>query len=565
MQYFSWLGLTAAALTAITDGLCAVHLNGLIINALHPLPSGAGVLQFYSLLAPESQWHTFGPSDRLISPDNTPASTSVGPPFVVLEQVLATPTAGETNSSRLVSSAAAGPSGSAPQAHQEASGSTFSAAASANHEIASAPPQASAGRAEGYGLFTVFDFPGQIIRRLKQPHWTDQDCLQDTITHAWLTAPQAHILADPVPGFQLPQILLYQATILATHQPLVVVFQGERTHPFVCHLPIGSSLTDFFQEVRFGPGDPGHGVLNTPGGFTCAIRGEPLHCALPVPRDVSVIYVRAARASDPRPHFATAGTGDTELSALVRLEADRAATFLLGEGPHTCFDVLVGPRFRGQFAHWAREDCRADCEISARHIPSPVGRLLVHEVEGLPSPQTVVTSEHLVSTHRCFVLDLRAIGFHVAAVSAPHEVPLHEPLSFLDADTWRSLRSLFASRLGFRFFVNGALANPALPLPSDTDVVCIFPPASPDSSPDVADTASAIWDDPASTSTTTTNMPTGQAASSSSGPVSSTTAHVAPFLDIEEDGVVPASLWWGLRGPEERRGTCPAREDRRAR
>ena len=140
----------------------------------------------------------------------------------------------------------------------------------------------------------------------------------------------------------------------------------------------------------------------------------------------------------------------------------------------------------------------------------------------------------------------------MAAVSVPHAVPLHEPLRFLDADTWRSLRTLLASRFGFRFFVNGVLTDPALPLPHDADVVSIFPPAPPDTAPDVADMATAIWDEPAPTSTTTTFMPPGQPASSSNAAASGSGMQTAPFLSMADDGIVPASQWWQLRDQARR-------------
>ena len=64
--------------------------------------------------------------------------------------------------------------------------------------------------------------------------------------------------------------------------------------------------------------------------------------------------------------------------------------------------------------------CLEDCEVSALHMPNPVGRLLLFPVEGLPEPQTLITNRMLLPTHHSFVLDLRAVGQLVVAVTVPH-------------------------------------------------------------------------------------------------------------------------------------------------
>ena len=324
--------------------------------------------------------------------------------------------------------------------------------------------------------------------------------------------------------------------------------------PFVCHLPLDTSLTDFFSEAQLGPGQPGHGVIDVPGGFVCTIGGESYSCSRPVPRGVSVVHVRPAGIAASSPAQVPADTGGTVGVNLALLEADRAAAALGGSRLHTCFDVLIGPRFRGRFEHWGLAECVRDCEVTSRHIPEAVGHILVHEVEGLPSPQTVVTAQALLPTHRCFVFDLRAIGMHVVAVSAPNDVPVHETLRLLDADTWQTLRGIFASQLGFRFFVNGVLTVPALPLPTETDVVSIFPPAVAGLSAACADMAAAIWDDahdvpPTTTSTTCTPAPVDPLPPPSVDDASGPGSNTGPvFLDVEDDGLVPASSWWRLKG-----------------
>ena len=44
----------ARASDAIIGGLCAVHFDGVLVNAMHPLPSGAGVIQFFNLQLAEA-------------------------------------------------------------------------------------------------------------------------------------------------------------------------------------------------------------------------------------------------------------------------------------------------------------------------------------------------------------------------------------------------------------------------------------------------------------------------------------------------------------------------------
>ena len=230
----------AAAHAAISDGQCAVHLNGLLVNAGHPLPTGAGVVQFFCLqdcnepMPPQAVTSSFEPAATVTG--QAPASPVVAEyPTLARRRGTSTPLAAGVASSTPSSS-------HRPTAATATGPGAFASIASAGGATAST--SAAASPADEHGLFTVFDFPSQVTRRLKQPGWTDQDCLQDTLAHAWLTVPQAHILPDPIPGYQLPQILLYQATVLATHQPLVVVFQGDRTLPFVCHLPTGWLFND---------------------------------------------------------------------------------------------------------------------------------------------------------------------------------------------------------------------------------------------------------------------------------------------------------------------------------
>ena len=188
----------------------------------------------------------------------------------------------------------------------------------------------------------------------------------------------------------------------------------------------------------------------------------------------------------------TAGTGDTELLHLARAEADRATTALTDDGPHTCFDARLGPRFRGKFAHWDVEDCRLDCELTATYIPFPAGRV-VHPVEGLFCPQTIVMDRRLQPTHRSLVLDLRAVGLHVTTIDVHQDSFLYEVTGALDTDTRRRLQEIFAGRIGHRFFVNGVLCNVAARLPVDTDVICVFPPAVAGAAPEQADMAEAVW------------------------------------------------------------------------
>ena len=190
-------------------------------------------------------------------------------------------------------------------------------------------------------LFTVFDVPSQVTRRIRQPERGVQECLQDAVQHSWLPNPLAHVITEHVPGCQFPQIIVYSANVLPAHQPLVIAFSGLQTLPLVCNFPVGQSLAAFFGDMRVGRDRPGHGVIDVPGGFSCFVDCLAVCLCRLMQQSSSCDLLPLSPPALPE----TAGTGDTELLHLARAEADRATTALTDDGPHTCFDARLGPRF----------------------------------------------------------------------------------------------------------------------------------------------------------------------------------------------------------------------------
>ena len=176
-----------------------------------------------------------------------------------------------------------------------------------------------------------------------------------------------------------------------------------------------------------------------------------------------------------------------------------------------------------------------DCEMSALHMPNPVGRLLLFPVEGLPEPQTLVTNRMLLSSHHSFALDLRAVGHHVTAVTVPHGQMVLQALHAIGEDTQQALQAIGVEQLPLTFYVNGARVGPTTIIPASTDVVCVIPGGHIGDGYGPPDVAGAIWG--SDTTTSTTNGP----ATAAAGAAAAVTAD--GFLASEEDGVVPASTW----------------------
>ena len=363
-----------------------------------------------------------------------------------------------------------------------------------------APPQSAIAQSQNGAadeLYTVFDV-WQVARRLRQPQWPPAACLQDAVTHSRLPDPLGHVLLDPVVGYPQPQVHVYQASAIPAHQPLIIVFRGMRDVPLVCNFPSGSSIVDYFSNAQIGPGQPGHGVLDAPGGFTCMVHGEHLPCSAPVPPDAQTVIVALAAVAvlpDGPPAHSVEDVGAVAADLDGRAEEDRASAAMAQDGPHTCLDSIAGPRFRGKFPHWHPLDCIRDCELTATHVAQPIGRLLVYTVAGLPCPQTLVSDRRIQATHRSIAPDLRAIGMHVTVVAVRYGSLLYEIMGALEAAVRRRLQEIFTDQLGHRFFVDGVLINTAIQIPDTADVISVFPPAAAGEPPTSADMASAIWDD----------------------------------------------------------------------
>ena len=360
-----------AALDGILSGTCVCHVNGRIANAWHPLPQTADTIQFFCL-ADAPRWDVAHDAEG----GDVPAPAHVDGPLPV----------GTTSSPA--------PGSSVPSSTTTPDTSMRAADVS----------QAHAGDPSLPGFYTCFNFLVQRTLRRKEPGWTDEDCRLDALRQVWFAVPRAIILPDPVEGYPLPQVLVFKITDLNTHVPIVLAFHGERWEPLVSNIPFRSSVATFLSGFRHGPGMPGHGVIDVPGGYTCSAGGVAISCFSPLPHNIHVVRIRRALSPEhplqthrlpPSPahgHPAVPGTGGAETVAAARVAADAALAENRGGRVHTCFDSLIGPRFREQLEGWSALQCLEDCESTAFHVPNPVGRLLMFHVEGLPVPQTIVTN-----------------------------------------------------------------------------------------------------------------------------------------------------------------------------
>ena len=499
------------AIDGVLGGTCVCHVNGRIVNAWAVLPPSADLVQFYCL--------------REAHPWGSPADTLGG-----------------MSREGVISSASSAPA----RVHGDGDVSQASQFLSAQHDAHSAGATASRPEPSLPAFYTCFNFLEQRLLKRKEPGWTDEDCRQDALRSVWFAVPRAIILSDPVEGYPLPQILVFKITDLNEHVPVVLAFQGDRCEPLVSNIPKRASVATFLSGLRHGPGLPGHGVIDVPGGYTCSAKGSAISCFHPLPPDVHVVRVRRASAEHPQQlnrqtpsqepsHLVVPGTGGTETLAAAREDAVHTHVANEGGGIHTCFDSMIGPRFREKFDGWSPMRCMEDCEMSALHMPNPVGRLLLFPVEGLPEPQTLVTNRMLLSSHHSFALDLRAVGHHVTAVTVPHGQMVLQALHAIGKDTQQALQAIGVEQLPLTFYVNGARVGATTIIPASTDVVCVIPGGHIGDGYGPPDVASAIWD--SDTTTSTTNGP----ATAAAGVAAGVTAD--GFLASEEDGVVPASTW----------------------
>ena len=505
------------AVRGILGGSCVCHVNGRIVSAWAVLPPTADTVQFFCLPDAPS-WEE--PNDAVGDTGQTTGSHTSSSGHQALGQHAVNAGASVRESARADSRFAHGV------------------------EIAAGDPSLPS-------FYTCFNFLEQRTLRKKESGWTDEDCRLDALRKVWFAVPRAIVLSDPVEGFPLPQILVFKITDLNDHIPVVLAFQGERCEPLASNIPRRSSVATFLSSFRHGPGFPGHGVIDVPGGYSCSARGYVISCFNPLPPDVHVVRVRRAISAEHPdqenrvpPSLAStslvvASTGSTELIVAAREAADAAHVANEGGRIHTCFDSLIGPRFRELRDGWSPMQCLEDCEASAPHIPNPVGRLLRYHVEGLPVPQTIITNRQLLATHHSFVLDLRAVGHHVTAVTVPHGQMVLQAFHAVSEEVQRALQDIGVEQLPLTFYVNGARISATCIIPAATDVVCVIPGGHIGDGYGPPDVAGAIWGDATTTSTTQalSSRPAGGSSSSSS-------PHVRDgFLVSEEDGIVPASTW----------------------
>ena len=371
------------ALEGILGGTCVCHINGRIVNAWTALSHSADVAQFF-LLSDAPGW-------SLVA-DVLEGHAQGAAPFASPSVEAALP---------LPASQSAAP----PQGFGQDEASENAVAAESGLSDPSLP-----------AFYTCFNYLEQRSLRRKEPGWTDEDCRLDAVSKVWFAVFRAILLRDPVEGFPLPQVLVFKITDLNDHIPAILAFQGERCEPLVCNIPRRSSVATFLSGFRHGPGMPGHGVIDVPGGYTCSAGGVRISCFNPLPPEVTVIRVRRALSAEHpgqdfrpppvlnTPDFVVAGTGSTDVADAAKAAAHDVHLANQGGAVHTCFDSLIGPRFREQQADWSPLRCLEDCEVSAAHIPNPVGRLLAYVVDGLPEPQTIITNRLLLPTHHSFVL-----------------------------------------------------------------------------------------------------------------------------------------------------------------
>ena len=122
-------------------------------------------------------------------------------------------------------------------------------------------------------------------------------------------------------------------------------------------------------------------------------------------------------------------------SWLVRIGASRGrtnsgkaalvSTAVENKGPDffTSFDLLAGASVYDRQPEWDADACVRRA-ITASHVPSPVGRRIIHYVPGWPAPQAIVTSGHRYRTHVSCVLVFQSEPHVPITVEAlPWETP----------------------------------------------------------------------------------------------------------------------------------------------
>ena len=142
---------------------------------------------------------------------------------------------------------------------------------------------------------------------------------------------------------------------------------------------------------------------------------------------------------------------------------------------HACFDPVRGERHRRRMQDWTVWVCLTDCVGASPHIPLVAGRTMQFEVEGVPTPQTIVVNGRNARTHRPFVLDMRYWGVPLTVLEPLHGSTIVEALVPFYHDNWP--HHLRQHLIGGAFLVsaNGRLVDLHSALPADVDVVTICP------------------------------------------------------------------------------------------
>ena len=158
------------------------------------------------------------------------------------------------------------------------------------------------------GLFTVLDVPGRICCRTTQPHWGDEECLRDAVTHScgllnhWRTS-----CSTPLKAMTCRRSLCIQPAFCQNTSLWSLCSEGNvRSHLSAIFQP---TLPWPLSSVTFalGPIRLAMGSLTFRGGFVCQVYDAHMPCTLPLPHVVTVFQ---ATPETLPVALTTAGTGD---------------------------------------------------------------------------------------------------------------------------------------------------------------------------------------------------------------------------------------------------------------
>ena len=296
-------------------------------------------------------------------------------------------------------------------------------------------------------LFTVFDKLSGPSVLPKPRDWDDELCKNIGLDRTFVPNPTARVVAAPVPGWPVPQIIISAASVLDTHRSVALTFSTSTAEVHVVEARrwdfLHSLLTDVAPQAVARTTHCMCTVNGVHTALTAVLPGSAdtivLHAGYELPCNAARIPQCGGRfalshpmlpweepSETDRNSFQQAGdspaivaptAGEAHLASALADSGStpEAATASIGVAHRkdwfTSFGSVEGHQVMRKRPDWSDAQCiRHAVSHAAPAIARPTGRCIARPLPGLFTPQVILTRQLSHSAFRTIVIDLRPIG-----------------------------------------------------------------------------------------------------------------------------------------------------------